>query len=63
MNNSSLSHEVEMLRSLAVSLVGRDPEGEYRPEFVRKVLRSVKLRPTHKFTNKKEFLALLLKND
>jgi len=51
-----------MLRSFAVSIVGRDPEGEYRPEFVRKVLRAAKLRPSQRFANKKSFLAELSRN-
>ncbi len=52
-----------MLRSLAVSLVGRDSEGAYRPEFVRRILQSVSRTPTKHYTNKKSFLAELLKND
>lgn len=52
-----------MLRSLAVSLVGRDTEGEYRPEFVRRVLQNMGRKPTKTYTDKKAFLEALLKND
>jgi len=62
MNNISLAEEMKMLRSLAVSLVGRDPEGNYRPEFVRTALHASKLRPTRRFSDKKSFLAELSKN-
>ena len=62
MNNISLAEEIKMLRSLAVSLVGRDSEGDYRPDFVRKALRAMKLQPTRRFVSKKTFLAELSKN-
>ncbi len=36
---NSLSQEVTMLRSLVISVVGeKDPEGEYRPAFVKRIL-------------------------
>ena len=57
MSTADLHREIEMLRSFAVSIVGKDSEGEYRPDFVRKVLRSVHLRPTRRFENAKAFLA------
>lgn len=62
MNQTTLAEEVAMLRSLAVSLVGRDSEGAYRQEFVRKALRAARLVPTRRFLNKKTFLAELSKN-
>ncbi len=36
----------------------KDPEGEYQPEFVRKVLKAEKEKPKHTF-NSKTFLKLL----
>lgn len=62
MNNISLAEEMKMLRSLVVSLVGRDSEGEYRSDFVRKALHARKLQPTRRFVSKKVFLAELSKN-
>ena len=62
MNNASLVEEIAMLRSLAVSLVGRDTEGNYRPDFVRKSLRTSGLQPTQHFVDRKSFLAELSKN-
>lgn len=59
----SLEQEVKMLRSFAVSIVGRDIEGAYRPEFVRKIARAAKRTPTRTFKNTKTFLAELARND
>lgn len=59
MTTATLAKEVRMLRSLAISIVGRDPEGEYRPEFVRKALREANRVPTERFESAKKFLAEL----
>ena len=56
MNKKSLNEEVEMLHSLAVSLVGKDREGAYRPAFVRKVLKAAHARPTRRFSDVAAFL-------
>ena len=38
-----LSYEIAMLRSAVIGFVGeKDPEGEYRPEFLKKVLAAAK---------------------
>lgn len=63
MNMLALTKEVKMLRSFAISIVGRDPEGEYRPEFVRKILRAANEKPQFRFSNAKEFLAQIRKAD
>jgi hypothetical protein len=55
-----LEREVKMLRSLAISIVGEDPEGNYRPEFVRRVLSASSKKPTRKFISEKQFLDELL---
>jgi len=59
MNMIALEKEVKMLRSFVISIVGKDPEGDYRPEFVRKALRDANLVPTKRFENAKKFLAEL----
>ena len=51
-----MKHEIDMLRSFAISIAGKDPEGEYRPEFVRDILRASKEKATHKFTTPETFL-------
>ena len=34
-----IEQEVSALRSFVIGLAGKDPEGNYRPEFVKKVLK------------------------
>ena len=54
-----LKQEVELLRSLVISTVGKDKEGEYRPEFIKRILKSVKSKPKHTYKDSKSFLSLL----
>lgn len=35
-----LEQEMKLLRTLILNLTNRDPEGEYRPEFIRQLRRS-----------------------
>lgn len=53
-----LSQEVLLLRSFVISIIGeRDPEGEYRPEFVKKILHLAKKKqPNIKFTTSEDLL-------
>lgn len=44
-----LKQEIQILRSLLIGILGRDEEGEYKPTFVRKILRSAGEKPTHVF--------------
>ena len=53
---ATLGKEVELLRSLVIGILGRDKEGEYRPEFVKKILGSVREKAPHSFKNGKSFL-------
>lgn len=59
----NLNEEIALLRSVVFSVVGKtDPEGEYRPKFILDIftrIRSASI--THKFTNAKNFLALVEK--
>lgn len=48
--------EMKRLRSLAISIVGRDSEGVYRPEYVRRVLAAAGKRPSKEFVSEKQFL-------
>ncbi len=63
MEKNTLRDEIVMLRSLAVSIVGRDAEGTYRPEFVRAVLKKAQMKPTRRFSDSKTFLSELSKHD
>lgn len=51
-----LQREVALLRSFVIGHVGRDSEGEYRPEFVKRVLRAAQEKPKYEFKDAKSFL-------
>lgn len=53
----SLAREMSVLRSLTISLIGRDEEGGYNPAFVKKVLKTAQEKPAAYFTDKSTFLA------
>ena len=57
-NNSkiNIAQELTLLRSAVIGLIGKDSEGEYRPEFVKKVLRALKEKPRYTSTSKEKFL-------
>ena len=54
-----LEREVVLLRSLFISVVGEDREGQYRPEFVREIMRAMSERPTRRFRSPEALLAEL----
>ncbi|HEC30604.1 MAG TPA: hypothetical protein ENI66_01150 [Candidatus Yonathbacteria bacterium] len=51
-----IEYELELLRSFAISIVGRDKEGSYKPTFVRRVLKTSMHTPTYNFTTPEKFL-------
>ena len=51
-----MKREIDLLRSFAISIAGKDPEGEYRPEFVRDILRASQEKAAHRFTTPEAFL-------
>ncbi|OGY96439.1 MAG: hypothetical protein A2122_03005 [Candidatus Liptonbacteria bacterium GWB1_49_6] len=55
---ADLREDIAQIRE-TLSRFLRDPEGEYRPEFVRKMLQRAKGKPTYRFTNRMAFLAHL----
>jgi hypothetical protein len=58
---TNLKQKVQIMRSLLIGLVGQDKEGEYRPEFVRKILKAVGEKADFSFRNGKTFLSQLKK--
>lgn len=54
-----LRREVQILRGGLVSVIGEDPEGQYRPEFVARILEAVEEQPTKRFTSAAAFRAAL----
>lgn len=56
---TALQQEVRQLRSFVIGLAGKDPEGAYRPEFVREILRAAKEKPRYQFWDARSFLRQL----
>jgi hypothetical protein len=54
--SNNLIEEVKALRSFLIGILGRDKEGEYKPEFVRKVLRAARKKAVFTFKGRKDFL-------
>ena len=63
MSTLTLKQEVTLLRSAVISVVGRDTEGAYRPEFVQSTFAALRHIPTKRFESPKRFLADLVKHD
>ena len=51
-----LEMEMELLRSFMIGQFGRDPEGEYNPKFIEKILKAAKEKPKYEFKNVDSFL-------
>ncbi len=56
---SALYQEIGLLRSAVIGSIGKDAEGEYRPEFAKKLLRDAREDGVSVFKNKKLFLQSL----
>ena len=56
-----LERDVRQLRSFVIGQIVRDPEGDYRPEFVREILSASHEKPTHQFKSRGSFLRQLKK--
>ena len=54
-----VKREVAVLRSFAINVMGKDPEGEYRPEFVREIMHASSEKSAYTFRGKSSFLAEL----
>ncbi len=55
----ALSREVNALRSILIGTIGRDAEGEYRPSFIKKILKESHSKPVGQFTDSASFLKSL----
>ena len=55
----NLKNEVRLLRSFVIGLVVRDEEGEYKPQFVRKILKAAQEESVGVFKDKESFLKLI----
>ena len=52
----ALEMEVELLRSFVIGQAGKDPEGEYNPDFVKRALKAAKENPKYEFKDPDSFL-------
>lgn len=57
-----LQEEIKILRSFIIGILGRDKEGKYNSEFVKKVLKSSQEKPKYIFKGKDSFLKQIHKN-
>jgi hypothetical protein len=55
----TLKQEVGLLRSLLISVVGEDPEGEYRSSIVRELMEAAIETPLHEYAGSGSLLAQL----
>lgn len=56
----ALQKEMILLRSFLIGVAGKDAEGAYRPEFVKRVLVAMNDRPKYHFHGVKAFLEQLI---
>ena len=54
-----LRDEVKVLRSFVIGTFGKDEEGQYSPQFVKKILKTVSETTPFIFKNKSSFLKML----
>jgi hypothetical protein len=59
---SEFQRELGLLRSFVIGIAGKDKEGNYQPEFVKRILKNLREEPKYTFKDKKSFLAQVNKN-
>lgn len=59
---SQLQKEMDNLRSFIIGFIGKDKEGTYNPDFVKKILKASHEPAAILFKDKKDFLSQLKKN-
>lgn len=62
MNTLTIKQEITLLRSAVINLIGRDTEGEYRPEFIKSTLAALSQKATKRFISPKQFLTSISKD-
>lgn len=60
-NTANIQEEIKLLRSFVIGIAGKDKEGEYRAEFVKKIFRTFREKPRYVFKDKESFLRQLRK--
>ncbi len=59
---SNLKKEMEILRSFLIGALAKDLEGDYRPDFVKKILQLSEKKADFTFKNAKNFLQEIQKS-
>lgn len=59
---SELQEEIRLLRSFIIGIIGKDEEGKYNPEFVRKIYKSSQQKPKYIFRDRHSFLKQIYKS-
>jgi hypothetical protein len=57
----SLKEEIKSFRSFIIGTLGKDQEGEYKPEFIHKALQAAREKTKFIFKNRKFFLKQIKK--
>ena len=52
----SMKQQINSLRSAVISIIGKDKEGKYRPEFVKKTLQASREEASFVFRNSEQLL-------
>ncbi len=50
-----------MIRSFIIGMAGKDPEGEYRPEFVKRIKKAALEKSAYRYTGPGSLLKLIKK--
>lgn len=58
-DQGAITRELRLLRSFMIGLAGRDPEGNYRPEFVERVLKAADEPVIYTFKDSASFLEII----
>lgn len=58
---NNLSQEVNIIRSFIIGIAGKDPEGEYRSEFVKRIKKAALEKPTYSYKGRGSLLRLIQK--
>jgi len=58
---SRVEEEIKLLRSFLIGIAGKDKEGNYKPDFIKKVLKASQEKGKFIFKDKKLFLSCLQK--
>ena len=59
---NELKREVKLLRSAFIGITGKDPEGDYRPDFIKRIKKAGLEKATYRYTGSGSLLKLIAKS-